>query len=129
MKYYEYKQERENEINALFKKHDVFFAFSAKQINEKKKDGVKYYSLGSGMFIPQENYELFNNEFEEFDTNLVKKAKEIFTPTEIIGYELANHEYCITYDLSDTKNTLEEFNFSDAEYSAAVQDYLQTCEF
>ncbi len=129
MKYYEYKQTRETQVTELFNKYEVFFAFSKSQLEEKKKDGVKYYSLDGGMFIPQSNYDLFNDEFKQQDMNFIKKAKELFSPIEIIRYELANHEYCITYDLSDTKDVLEEFNFSDEQYKAAIKDYLLHCEF
>lgn len=128
MKYYEYKQQRENEMSKLFAKHGVFFAFSNKQINEQKEENVKYYSLGAGMFIPQDNYDSFNEEFEKSEDDYMAKAKEIFTPEEIIRYELANHEYCITYDLTDTKEVLEEFNFSDENYRAAIKEYLSDCE-
>jgi len=128
MNYYEYKQQREAQVSELFDKYEVFFAFSKSQLQEHKKEGVKYYSLDGGMFIPQDNYDPFNEEFERVEDDYMAKAKEIFTPEEIIRYELANHEYCITYDLTDTKEVLEEFNFSDENYRAAIKEYLSDCE-
>lgn len=128
MKYYQFKQKREESINKLFDKYGVFFAFSKKQLEKNKKDGEKYYSLGSGMFVPQKNIEKFEKEYSSIGENFVKNAKEKFTACEIIKYELANHEYYITYDLSDTKDVLEEFNFSDEDYNKARKEYLAECE-
>ena len=49
--------------------------------------------------------------------------------------ELANHEYCITYDLEDTLNalgfTIEEINADKRllhGLKKAKQDYLKHCE-
>ncbi len=129
MRFYQYKEARQKAMGELFDKHGVFFAFSKSQIDEQKQEGVKYYSLDGGMFIPQSNYKPFNEEFEKSDEVYISKAKELFTPTQIITYELGNHEYCITYDLEDTKDALEDFSFNEQEYSDAIKEYLANCEF
>lgn len=128
MTYSKHKDNRQKQMSALFDKHDVFFAFSRSQLEAEKKEGVKYYSLDGGMFIPQANYDAFNAEFEAQQNTYESEAKEKFSATEIISYELANHEYCYTYDLTDTKVALEEFGFSDEEYRVAVKHYLSKSE-
>lgn len=128
MTYLQHKDSRQKQMSTLFEKHEVFFAFSRSQIEAEKKEGVKYYSLEGGMFIPQANYDAFNAEYEEQENAYMQEAKEKFSATEIISYELANHEYCYTYDLTDTKGALEEFGFSDKEYRVAVKDYLSKSE-
>lgn len=128
MTYSQHKDNRQEQMSVLFEKHEVFFAFSRDQIMKAKKEDVKYYSMDGGMFIPQANYDAFNTEFEAQQDTYESEAKEKFSATEIISYELANHEYCYTYDLTDTKEALEEFGFSDEEYRVAVKDYLSKNE-
>jgi nucleoid-associated protein YejK len=128
MKYYEYKETLQKQISDVFDKHDAFFAFSKEQLEKGKKEGVKYYFLDGGMFLPQDNYEQFNIDYKAIDENFTKTAKELFTSLEIIRYELANHEYCITYDLTDTKEVLEDYLFSDEEYKIAIKEYLAECD-
>lgn len=128
MTYSQHKNDRQKQMSALFDKHEVFFAFNRSQLEAEKKEGVKYYSLDGGMFIPQSNYDAFNAEYEAQENAYEREAKEKFSAIEIIGYELANHEYCYTYDLTDTKEALEEFSFSDEEYRAAVKHYLSKSE-
>lgn len=128
MTYGQYKNERGKRINDIFDKHEVFFAFSRSQLEEKKQAGVKYYSLDGGMFIPQANYDAFNEEFEQEDEKHIAEAKKLFGAKRIICYELANHEYCYTYDLTDTKEALEDFGFSEEDYQEAIKEYLSKCE-
>jgi len=129
MTYYEYKQTRETAHTELLNKYGVFFAFSKEQFDEGKKEGVEYYSTGLGMLVPKDNFEMFIKEQEGRGEEFIVKAKELFTPTEIIRYELGNYEYCIREDLTDTKEALEEFNFSDEEFRVAAKEYMSHCEY
>ncbi|MCX6076027.1 MAG: hypothetical protein NTW78_03980 [Campylobacterales bacterium] len=129
MKYYQHKEARQQEMTALFDKHGVIFAFGKEQLDNAKKDGIQYYSSGFGMFIPTNNYKLFNEECAAQQENFIIKAKELFTANQIITYELGNYEYCINEDLRDTRGALEEFNFSDEEYKVAIKEYMQNCDY
>lgn len=128
MNYGEFKNTKQHSADELLNKHEVFFAFTKEQLMKNKKENVKYYSLDGGMFIPQENYEQFLEDFNKQEDRFIEKAKELFSPCEIIKYELANHEYCYTYDMTDTKEVLEGFNFSEEDFMQAKKEYLAECE-
>lgn len=125
MKYWEHKEITQEKFNKLIDEMGVFYAFSVKQFKEKKREGVKYYDIGAGMFCPQENFEELERRWEELIENSTKEALENCEVIDIIVYELANHEYCITYDLTDTREALSEFNFSNEQYKEAIKKYLK----
>jgi len=100
--YKEFKDRQQKEFNEF----PMFFAFDDKQFEEglNKLNCTKddLLSIGGGGFITKANRESFGDlhikHYEEF-----KKAKEdeqfLY---EMFLYELANHEYCITRDPTDT---------------------------
>ena len=124
MRYGDFKNEKQKEYDLLVEEVEIFFAFSKKQLLENKKENTKYYNLGMGMFCPQDNFKMFENKSEEMNEKSLKDAKKLFTPSQIIGYELANHEYICTYNTTVIKEVLEEFCFSDDEYRIAIKEYL-----
>lgn len=112
-KYLEIKNNNQKRFNDFSEKHIYWiFAFSNKEFDEKlkehdltKKDII---SIGAGGFIKREHRELYLNKLNELnncdpfeqikhDDAEVKKA---------FIYELANHEYCITYNLDDALDAL-----------------------
>lgn len=110
-KYLELKKQNELLFNE-FSKNNIYwiFAFSTnefdKKLNELNLKRDEIVSIGAGGFIKKENIKNYNqlsrimiNEIEAIknDDDELKKA---------FIYELANHEYCITYDLDDTLDAL-----------------------
>ena len=111
--YAEMKKRHQERVNAL----PLMFAFSQQQFNEgMEKLGLKptdthlITSIGAGGFIRKSDVPLFNETMESLnieaqaaidaDTDGTGFIKDMFL------YELANHEYCITYDLEPTLDAL-----------------------
>ena len=92
-------------------------AFSDKQFEEMMQkwgltvnDADKICSIGGGCFIRKSDKAAFFEMLDRF-----KKEREDAIAADKTGkgyiydmflYELANHEYCITYDLTDTLDAL-----------------------
>lgn len=105
--------------NNLQKEFDAFpfgFAFSNEQFEKMKEElGVKenseLISIGAGGFIRKTD----EKALDELINGKEKRIKEAIAsdPTgegfikDMFLYELANHEYCITYDLRDTLEALD----------------------
>lgn len=113
MRYKELKSKQQKEINDF----PFIFAFTNKQLEEgmkklglNKDDTEKLYSLGSGTFIRKEDSkkmdEMFNRHKQELKATINEDATGDNFIFDMFNYELANHEYCITYDVNDTLEAL-----------------------
>ena len=105
--------------NNLQKEFDAFpfgFAFSNEQFEKMKeelevKENSELISIGAGGFIRKTD----EKALDELINGKEKRMKEAIAsdPTgegfikDMFLYELANHEYCITYDLRDTLEALD----------------------
>lgn len=111
-KYMELKNKIQKEVDEF----PMGFAFSNEQFEKMKEElGVKedseLLSIGAGGFIRKTDreafHELFNNKSKKIDEAIAEdKTGEGFIK-DMFLYELANHEYCITYDLEDTLYALD----------------------
>lgn len=111
-KYMELKNKIQKEVDEF----PIGFAFSNEQFEKMKEElGVKedseLLSIGAGGFIRKTDREafneLFNNKAKRIDEAIAEdKTGEGFIK-DMFLYELANHEYCITYDLEDTLYALD----------------------
>ena len=101
------------------------FAFSDKQFKEmmekfglKETDTDKIYSIGAGGYIRKSDSNAFDEMFKrhrkEIEDEIEKDKKGTGFIYSMFRYELANHEYCITYDIERTLDalglTLDEIN-------------------
>jgi len=108
MKYFEMKQQHQHEVNSF----PMMFAFSRDQFNEgMKRLGVtdakkELFSIGAGGFIRKTDSaaleELSTRHTEEMESAMADKQFMV----DAIEYELGNHEYCITYDPTQTVELL-----------------------
>lgn len=141
-KYTELRDRQQKEVNAF----PMFFAFSNKQFEEgmKKfgldpKDTGKIYKLGNtGGFYRKTDAPALREMFERH-TKEMEDAINADTTGEgfiydMFSYELANHEYCITYDLEPTlyacgmtKDDVLENPVLLAGLKKAKKDYLAQC--
>ena len=140
-KYAEMKERQQQRINAL----PLMFAFSQKQFKEgmerwglTENDTDKIYKLGStGGFYRREDSQLIFSTFEESANEMSDAIRADPDGTGFIKdmflYELANHEYCITYDLEPTRAALNlsEDDVQNDERLAkglklAISDYLRS---
>ena len=106
--------------NELKKKHrkefdnfEMFFAFSDGQFLEGMKsiglgenDLNKIKHIGGGGYVRKENHGKLLDMAEEQVKELAELMGEEKFFKEALAYELANHEYCITGDVSDAMDAL-----------------------
>ena len=113
MKYIDLKQKQQQEVNDF----PFGFAFSNSQFKEmmekfglKETDTDKIYSIGAGGYIRKTDSEAMEKMFErhrqEMQDEINKDKKGTGFVYEMFRYELANHEYCVSYDLEPTLNAL-----------------------
>lgn len=140
-----------NKYRALVSAHQkevdnfpMFFAFNNKQFDEgmqklglDPKDTDKIYRLGStGGFYRKADAPALREMFERHTQEMEDAIKADTTGEgfiyDMFSYELANHEYCITYDLEPTLDacglTLDEVNENPALLAGlkkAKKDYLK----
>ena len=112
MNYVEFKEKRQKEVNEL----PMYFAFSDKQFNDLMVklgyDDENVFlndimSIGGGSIILKKDKELFMNTFDRIDKELTENLKNDEFLESAFEYELGNHEYCITYDISETLDALD----------------------
>lgn len=125
----------EDKVNSF----PMMFAFSKEQFKEGlAKLGVgesEVMSIGSGGYIRKKDKVDYNNLLKSFDEDLNKyvKSDDEFV-LQMFEYEMANHEYCITYDddevISCCGLKLKEF-YEDERlkslYIKAKESYLKNC--
>lgn len=117
MKYTELKAKHQAEVNAF----PLGFAFSEKQFNEMMAnwgltpdDTDKIYSICIGGYVRKSDsaamHEMFDRHKAEHEAAM-QDDEYLFS---MFNYELANHEYCVTYDVTDALDalglTLDEIN-------------------
>ena len=113
-KYSELRNRQEKEMNAL----PMHFAFNNAQFKEALAEmnlttdncKDKLYKGVSGSFYLKTDSKVIHNTFERFDTEKSQAIENDKTGKgymlDMFTYELANHEFCITYDLTDTLESL-----------------------
>lgn len=112
-----YKQMKDRHQKQL-NEFPIMFAFSNKQFDEgMKKLGLEkdqtnmVLDIGNGGFIKKESLEEFDNMFDRQEQELKKAIEADQTGEgfilEMFRYELGNHEYSYTRDLSDTLQALD----------------------
>ena len=140
-KYENIKKLHEEEINKL----PIHFAFGDRQLEEKAKElGFKdtkeliknITGMGAGGFV-------LNKDFDMVMETMKRQAEEMQKLIDLddeflesaFEYELGNHEYIITYDITDTLRALgikkEEYLNSDRMQKLmgnAKEKYLKTME-
>lgn len=140
--YKQLKDKHQKEINAF----PLGAAFSNSQFADMMQkwgltvdDADKIFSIGAGCFIRKTDKEAFFNMLKRFkdETNAAIAADttgEGFI-YDMFYYELANHEYCITYEYDETFEALgltEEQVFADKRLlhglKKAEKAYLKNCD-
>lgn len=143
--YAEMKEYHQKRINDL----PLMFAFNQRQFKEgmerwglTEDDTDKIYKLGTtGGFYQRKDSTLIFSTFEQNEDEMAKAIRADPDGTGFIKdmflYELANHEYCITYDLEPTlvalgyseddvlndERLLNGLKLAKAEYLRSLSDY------
>lgn len=104
------KAKHREEMNGF---EGIFFAFSNEQFAEgMAKVGLadnetdKIYKLIAGGFILKTRSKAFREMLDRHDAEMKAFRKDQKNLFDALVYELKNHEYCITYDVSDALNAL-----------------------
>lgn len=108
--YTELKKRHANEVKIF---EGLFWAFNNNQFSEgMEKIGLKLenknqiYSIGAGGYILKTKLTDFRSLTKRHAKEKTSRLKEEKFLINSLVYELANHEYCITYDLTETVEAL-----------------------
>lgn len=131
--YTEYKKIIAEGINNF----PMFFAFNTTQFEEGKQkigvtDNKDLLSIGMGGYIRKSDKELFTHILKKRKNSMKEFLKDNTNLKEAFYYELNNHEYYITRDISDTMSSLElEYEKLSIEQKDILQqtinEYLAAC--
>ena len=111
MEYETFKNMYQNEVNNLplkFAFSDEQFKQGMKELGLNENDKSNVVSIGGGGFCTEEVAE----KLDEIIDRREKEYKHLLYNDDIFAesafyYELGNHEYCITYDVSETLEALD----------------------
>jgi hypothetical protein len=105
-KYIQLKDKQQEEINNF----PCFFAFSEEQFNgglkKLKTTKENIGGIGFGGFIRKEDKKSYLDMLKNHNKEMEQARKDDLFLYEMFYYELANHEFIITYDYTDTLNCL-----------------------
>lgn len=113
----------------VFDDNGAFFAFSDKQLNEQRKEGVDYVLLGegSGLICPRENAKVVMDGVSSTHKAGVELRLKDYTVSQIAQYELSNHEAQISYDLDIVRDVLADYGVDDEMFKKEYHDYMDYC--
>jgi len=117
----------ETEQTRVLNKYDAFFAFSKKQFDEGKKEGIEYTALASGLLVPRKNALELIEELNLIHENGIKQDLKENSKASIIQRELANHEAQITMDINDTMDALDGYNITEEQIRKEYKIFLDVC--
>lgn len=112
---------------AVFEKYGAFFAFSQKQFDEQKKEGVTYTNLGVGLIAPKGTGKQIMDELEEVNAKGIAMDIEENGIKAIIHRELANHECQITMDYDEVVDKLEDYGITREQVQAEWSEFWNHC--
>ena len=125
MKYlFDYTSEQQTK---LMDDNGAFFAFSIEQLNEHKKEGVAYVSMGQGLIAPQSNAEHLHDELDSIIKKGIKQDIAENGIKAIIHRELGNHEAHITGCVDNTAVALADYGITRLQVSVEFGAYFQHC--
>lgn len=108
----------------LFNEADAFFAFSNWQLDKRKKEGVNYINLGSGLICNELTAAKLIQDLENVFSDKIAWELANNTKKEIIWYELGNYECQITGDYSEVVELLKPYGITKEEIKAEWPDYF-----
>lgn len=103
------KEQHQKEVNNF----PMFFAFDNKQFAEGMKtlgleasETDKLYSLNGGGYYKKTDAEKLHNMFARHDEKMKQAMNDSEFVYDMFYYELSNHEYTYTYDITQTIDSL-----------------------
>lgn len=108
----------------MFNRYGVIFAFSDKQFEQQRKQGMEYISAGCGMLVPQDNEDLV---FAELEALRQRKGEEMRSnvPREQYIFDALNNYEC--FWTGDVDNALEDAlnYYPDCSYDEVFRIYIK----
>ena len=117
----------EDKQTDLFEKTGAFFAFSKKQLDEQKKEGINYSLLGMGMICPKDNINMLLEGLDLIQSEGIKQDIKENGISAIIQRELGNHEAQITMDIEPTLDALEGYNITKEQVLKEYKIFFDLC--
>ena len=137
--YKNFKEKQQKEINSL----PIYWAFGKEQTDElmerlniKSDEELKEkcFSIFGGIALKEDKNRILNT-FERQNQELKDALKDDDFLQDALEYELGNHEYIVTYDISEALNTLgityKEYKENERINSIAklaIKNYLEDME-
>jgi hypothetical protein len=113
MKYLsDYMEDAQSE---LFERTNTIFAFSKKQFDEQKKEGVKYVNMGQGMITDAEYVVDVINGLDDILKDAMAQDLKENGKERVILRELANHEAYYTGEIDATYDELKKYDITEEE--------------
>jgi len=115
MKYLtDYIQEKQT---TLFKKYQVFFAFSNEQFAKGKEEnniqaGTRITHCGMGLYLPSEHADAFIEEYEKLVDDGIAQDIADNGIENIIVRELSNHEAWYTGNIESTYDAIKDYGIT-----------------
>jgi len=108
----------QDKIRTVFKDMGAFFAFSNRQFNEARQEGVEYVALDAGLVVPKGNVKDTLERLEQINKEAVSAFLQDHDKDSIILYELRNHECFYTGNIDDCVDKVANFNITEQEVMA-----------
>ena len=102
----DYTEQAQNE---LFKKTNSIFAFSQKQFEEQKKEGIKYISIYVGLICDKTKVDELLNGLDEINKKGIEKDVKENGNIKIIKRAYFNYESQISRNTQDARESLENY--------------------
>jgi hypothetical protein len=112
----------EQTIAEAMKKAGAFFAFSNKQFDEVKKEGVKYVDCGMGLICPKDTATTLLTEINEAHAKGIEQDIKENGLVGIIKRELNNHECYYTGNTEDAENALKDYPIKPEDIRAVFKN-------
>ena len=105
----------DKKVSEHLKNFGAFWAFSNSQVNEQKKEGENYVQVMQGLICPKDKADEFMRILTEIYEAGEREFLEVNDRTEIILYELENHECFYLYDPTEAVENLADFGITKEE--------------
>jgi len=99
----------DTKMSNVYEKHGAFFAFSEKQFNESKIEGVKYCDAGYGLLCPVDNAKTLIEEINTIAIDRRDYTVKHLGAKRIISDAFFDYETGYTGDTSDMMNSLRVY--------------------
>ena len=125
MKYLsDYIQEKQT---GLFNECGSFFAFGNRQFEEKIVKGIKYASVGAGLYCPVDKVKALVDGLSCINKEGIALDIEENGIDAIIMRELGNFECQITGEFEDVVERLEDYGVSHEDVRVKYNEFYQYC--